>query len=160
MAEPAVVNASPLVVLARADLLDLLKLEGEPVFVPDAVEREVRHHSPDAASRSLDSQRWLHVVASPPIPRLIEAWDLGEGESSVLAWAQAHPGCVAILDDLAARRCASALGIACRGCLGLVLLAKNCGILPKARPIVRKLRDAGLYLSDSVVDRALALVGE
>ena len=123
VAEPAVVNASPLVVLAKADLLDLLKLEGEPVLVPDAVEQEVRRHSPDAASRSLDSQPWLHIVRSPPIPPLIEAWDLGEGESSVLAWAQAHPGCVAILDDLAARRCAAALGVVCRGCLGFVLLA-------------------------------------
>jgi predicted nucleic acid-binding protein len=160
VAESPVVNASPLVILARADLLDLLRLEGEPVLVPDSVAREVRRHSPDAAQRSLDSQAWLRIVPSPPIPALIEAWDLGEGESSVLAWAQAHPGSVAILDDLAARRCAAVLGVACRGCLGLVLLAKSRGVLPTARPGIRKLRDAGLYLSDAVVDRALALIGE
>jgi predicted nucleic acid-binding protein len=160
VAESPVVNASPLIVLAKADLLDLLKPAGEPILVPDSVAREVRRHSPDAAMRSLDSQPWLQVVSTPPIPPLIEAWDLGEGESSVLAWAHAHPGSVAILDDLAARRCATALAISCRGCLGLALLAKRRGLYPAVRPLVERLRDAGLYLGDAVVKRVLALAGE
>ena len=95
MAEPPVINASPLVVLAKADLLDLLKLEGEPALVPDAVAEEVRAHSADAASRTLDSVAWLRIVTAPPTPPVIEAWDLGMGESAVLAWSHAHPGCVA-----------------------------------------------------------------
>ncbi|MBI2838387.1 MAG: hypothetical protein HYX75_08740 [Acidobacteria bacterium] len=37
MADPPVVNASPLIVLSKAGCLDLLKLEGETVLVPDAM---------------------------------------------------------------------------------------------------------------------------
>ena len=128
MAEPPVVNASPLVILAKADLLALLKIEGEFVLVPDAVADEVRAHSPDAAGRALDTLEWLRVVNVPSPPAMLEAWDLGQGESAVLTWALAHPESVAIIDDLAARRCASALGIPCRGCLGLVLLLKRRGV--------------------------------
>jgi predicted nucleic acid-binding protein len=64
------------------------------------------------------------------------------------------------MDDLAARRCAQTLGIPVRGTLGLVLLGKKNGQLVAARPLLESLRRAGMSLSDSVMDRALRLVGE
>jgi predicted nucleic acid-binding protein len=78
----------------------------------------------------------------------------------VLAWGYAHRGTEVIIDDLAARRCAAALGIPVRGTLGLVLVAKKRGVIAFARPVVDKLRQSGMYLSDRVIDQALALVGE
>lgn len=78
----------------------------------------------------------------------------------MLAWAHSHPGTEAIVDDLAARRCAASLGIPVRGTLGLVLMAKRRGIIPAARPIVEQLRQAGMYLSDRVIQQALILVEE
>jgi predicted nucleic acid-binding protein len=78
----------------------------------------------------------------------------------VIAWAQEHPGAEAIVDDLAARRCAASLGIAVRGTLGLVLLAKQRGRIDSARVLLEQLRQSEMYLSDRVMNRALALVGE
>lgn len=52
------------------------------------------------------------------------------------------------------------VGIPVRGTLGLVLAAKQRGDIPAARPILEKLRQSGMYLSDRVVNEALALVGE
>ena len=46
------------------------------------------------------------------------------------------------------------------GTLGLVLLAKQLGQVPLARPVVEHLRISGMYLSDQVVNEALARVGE
>ena len=78
----------------------------------------------------------------------------------MLAWAHAVPGTLAILDDLAARRCAATLTIPVRGTLGLVLAAKQRGRIPAARPVLESLRASGMYLSDPVLNKALALVGE
>jgi predicted nucleic acid-binding protein len=64
------------------------------------------------------------------------------------------------VDDLAARRCAQVLEISVRGTLGLVLIAKQRGEIPAARPLIEQLRQSGMYLSNSVINRALALVGE
>jgi predicted nucleic acid-binding protein len=94
------------------------------------------------------------------VPSFIQAWDLGPGESAVLAWAYAHVGTEAIIDDLAAHRCATTFSIPIRGTLGLVLLAKKRGRFPLARPILEGLRRDGMYLSDRTLDQALALVGE
>jgi predicted nucleic acid-binding protein len=67
---------------------------------------------------------------------------------------------MAILDDLAARRCAATLRIPVRGTLGLVLIARQRGRIPAARPVLEGMRASGMYLSDSVMNKALALVGE
>jgi predicted nucleic acid-binding protein len=95
-----------------------------------------------------------------PIPGVVAAWDLGAGESAVLARAMAHPGTLAIIDDYAARTCAAVLGVPVKGTLGLALLAKQQGRVEEAGPLVEKLRRAGLYLSDTVTREALKLVGE
>jgi predicted nucleic acid-binding protein len=161
LADSAAVNASPLIFLARADLLTLLQLAATQILVPrpvaDEIEREGRR---DPAAMALAGTPWLRIVEPPPVPTVIQAWDLGPGESSVLAWTQAHPGTVAILDDLAGRRCAAALRVPVRGTLGLVLLAKQRGRIPAARPVLDAMRACGMYLSDRVLDDALALVGE
>jgi predicted nucleic acid-binding protein len=109
---------------------------------------------------AIESSDWVNVVDAGSVPPVIQAWDLGPGESAVLAWATAHPGAEAILDDLAARRCAASLAVPVRGTLGLVLLAKRRGMVPAARPLLDTLREAGMYLSPAVMDRALRLVGE
>src|SRR5437016_5618513 len=84
VAESSVVNASPLIYLARAGHLDLLKVAAERILVTDAVANEVRQYD-DPAKRALDTTVWLEVVPAPPIPAIIAAWDLGAGESSVLS---------------------------------------------------------------------------
>ncbi len=161
MAEHPVVNASPLILLSRAGLLDLLKLADNQVIVPKPVADEIRVcGSLDPTVAGLSSTDWLIVKDSGAIPSLIAGWDLGLGESSVLAWALSHHGAEAILDDLAGRRCARALGIPVRGTLGLVLTAKQRGVIPAARPVLDQLRRHGMYLSDRVINEALAKVGE
>jgi predicted nucleic acid-binding protein len=161
VAEQPAVDASPLIFLARAGLLDLLQLGAPEIVVPAPVVAEIRHRGPeDPAAQAIASIPWLRVVDAPIVPPIILAWDLGLGESSVLAWCAARPGVEAIVDDLAARRCATALGIPVRGTLGLVLLAKRYGRIVAARPVLEALRAAGMYLSKHVMNRALKSVDE
>lgn len=91
---------------------------------------------------------------------MIQNWDLGGGESAVLSWGYAHPGTEVIIDDLAGRRCAETFGIPVRGTLGLVLIAKKREMIPAARPVLEKLRLSGMYLSEKVLNQALAKVNE
>lgn len=65
-----------------------------------------------------------------------------------------------VIDDLAARHCAAALGIPVRGTLGIVLAAKKRGIIPLARPVLEDLIANGMYLARNVLDQALMRVGE
>lgn len=156
MSERWVVDASPLIVLGTIGRLDLLASLAEDVVVPEIVAQEVVRVE-DEASRALAriSLRTEYVAPDD----LVVRWGLGAGETAVLSFAKRH-GYVALIDDLAARRCAAALGIATRGTLGVVLLAKQRGILASAAHLVARLREAGLYLSPDLIADALSLVGE
>ncbi len=78
----------------------------------------------------------------------------------MLTYALANPGSGVIVDDLRARKCAAALGIPYQGTIGVVIHAKQQGCIPAARPVVERLRQEGMYLSDQLMNQALAQVGE
>lgn len=161
MVDQAVSNASPLIFLSRGGHLPLLRSFAECILVPEAVASEIRAKGPDdCTAQALDSTVWLEVVASVPLPEDVLQWGLGAGESGVLALAVRTPGLEAIIDDLAGRRCARSIGVPVRGTLGVVLVAKQRGVIPEARPVLEDLIRGGMYLSRSVLDAALTRVGE
>lgn len=164
MSEPReilIVNTSPLIHLAEAGLLHLLRESATAVWVPEPVAREIRAYGEsDPTARALATNSWIEVKPNETVPAEILAWNLGAGESAVLVLATLFPGGVAVIDDLAGRRCAEAFGLPLRGTVGLVLSAKRAGRIAAARPILEQLRDGGMYLSNATLDRTLRLVGE
>jgi predicted nucleic acid-binding protein len=157
----AIVNASPIIYLARAGLLDLLRLVGDVIRVPSPVADEIlARGESDPAAASIKTTAWLEIVDTPAPSLELLAWDLGVGESAVIAYAMANAGFIAVVDDLTGRRCAEAFGIPLRGTLGLVLRAKKVGVVSDARQTIERLRAAGMYLSDQTMNRALLEVGE
>lgn len=106
MAESAVVNASPLIFLARGACVDLLQVASTQILVPMSVDQELRRRGQnDPAVQAMDQSPWLLTV-------------------------------------------------------GIVLAAKQRGLIPLARPLVERMRQSGMYLSDRVMNSALAIVGE
>jgi len=157
----AVADASPLILLSRADYLQLLKLLDPPIQVPDTVAQEIRQKGEeDITVQTLNRDSRLEIVRAPPIPVTISRRDLGAGESAVLAVAQALPDSIALLDDLTARRCAQALDIPVMGTAGLVLAAKRRGVIGEARPVLERLMAHGMYLSPRTLKELLRRVEE
>jgi predicted nucleic acid-binding protein len=156
-----VVNTSPLIHLAEAGLIGMLREAALSVYVPEPVAEEIRAYgSHDPTAIALANHAWLEIRPVDSLPADILAWNLGAGETSVIALTQALSGSVAVIDDLAEGRCAEALGLPLRGKVGLVLAAKQAGRIVAARPVLERLRDKGMYLSDAVLNRALRLIGE
>ncbi|ELR97738.1 DUF3368 domain-containing protein [Gloeocapsa sp. PCC 73106] len=156
-----VINTSPLIFLTKGGYLKLLKVLNEVIIVPKAVADEIMAYGEeDITYQQLKQNSWLQITPIENIPSIIQNWDLGQGESEVLAYSYLNQRPECIIDDLAGRRCAIALKIPVRGTLGIVLLAKQKGEISKAKPIIQELRKTGMYLSDAVISKALSLVGE
>ena len=157
-----IVNASPLIFLSRVEGLTwLCDLSEEPVQISDAVMAEVAAgHDGHSIITAVEADDRILSVEDIATPMVIAAWDLGAGETQVLAHSLSRSGAIAVLDDAAAKRCGRSLGIPVVGTLGVVLAAKRMGWLPAARPVIETLLAEGLYLSASLVTEALAEVGE
>jgi predicted nucleic acid-binding protein len=102
----------------------------------------------------------MEAVPTAPMSAFLAGWDLGAGESAVISAATERPGAIAILDDLAARRCAQAHGISITGTLGLVLLARKQGLIPAVGSALEAILDAGLYVSEKTLADVRARAGE
>lgn len=86
--------------------------------------------------------------------------DLDRGEAEVIALAQEHRADLVILDERLARLHARRLGLAMTGTLGVLLRAKEQGLVTAVAPVISDLRQGGLRLSDAIVAEALRLAGE
>jgi predicted nucleic acid-binding protein len=85
--------------------------------------------------------------------------DQGEAEAIELA-KELHADRL-LIDERKGRKLAADEGVPVIGLLGIVLLAKRKGLVPSARQLMAALRsDAGVYLADDLLDKALGSVGE
>jgi predicted nucleic acid-binding protein len=155
------VNSSPLILLGRISRLDLLPAIAEQVVVPQAVLQELAvKQGQDWLARTVSSHPGIEVVPDVAIPADVRKWNLGAGESAVVAFCLANAGYRAVLDDLRGRRCAQALGVPLFGTLGVVVDARRRGLIPLARPLIEAIRGVGYHIEDKLIEAALSEVGE
>jgi len=155
-----VVNASPLITLYSSQLIDLLPQLFDSILVPLAVWQEVTAYKSDIAAKSLPQATWAIRIDSIEVHPAIAAWDLGAGETEVLSYALSHSGCIAMIDDAAARRCAVSLDIPTLGAAGMIVLAKRRGLIPSVSEPIEALRNAGLWLANDLVQLLERQAGE
>jgi len=149
-----VVNASPIITLAKAGHLHLLD-QLASILVPAAVAREIAAGpASDPARRALEDGWGVHA-APREIPDSVLEWGLGAGESAVLALSLENSERAAVLDDAAARRCARTLGVPILGTLAVVLREKQAGLISSASQVAAALVQAGLRLDDETLRKAL-----
>jgi predicted nucleic acid-binding protein len=144
-------------------LLDQLNEPGVTVLVPDPVLEELGGlTADDRAAVAVRSASWIQVVVAPPIPDSLRPFRLDRGEEAVLALAlvPSEEETEVVLDDLAARRCAAALGLKVRGSLTFLLIAKAEGRIPAVRPLLEELHRGGMRLSAELFRHILDLAGE
>lgn len=145
-----VFNASPLIVLCKAGLADKVIA---PTWVP-VIPQPVADEITAVAEPTDPAKTWVTrppastwIRQAPEVSSFIAAWDLGAGESSVISLTKSLPGTMAVLDDLAAQRCAQALGLRVTGTLGLILMAKSAKLLPSVSEALDAIVAAGLFIS-------------
>ena len=129
-----VVDASPLIVLGKAGQLELLAKLAGTLVVPMAVYREVTVRKEEALLMAfLEQHGQLHIEVDGELRPEVLAWDLGSGESQAISMEARMGAERVVLDDLEARRCANSLNIRVIGSLGVVVKAKQKGLITNDR---------------------------
>ena len=146
-------NSSPLIALEQLGLLRLLEQIFNTVLVPPAVLKEV--------APTVTLPQWVTEQAlSQSIGSRILSASLGAGESEALSLAIEMKASVLILDERPARRLAGALGVPVIGTLGLLLKAKNLGLIPELKPCLEALLKFDFRMSSVLYEQVLKSAGE
>ncbi len=159
-AEKIVVNASPLILLFNSDLSFILPQMFKEILIPDAVWKEIVNSSYlDKASKMLANTYWIRKTIVETANEVVK-WDLGPGETDVLSFAFINRDYSAMVDDRAAQKCGLSLGIKTLGTGAVLILAKEKGIISSVENSLMKLRDAGMWISESIIKLLMKKAGE
>lgn len=162
MPDPIICDTSVWLYLGRIGQTTCLDQLYHPVYTIEAVCRELdigRISRPTTSDpRTL---AWVRLV-QPDAQELaaLPANRLGPGEQSVLAYAAKHAVDIVGLDDRQARLLAQQLGVRTIGTLGVLLRAKDAGLIATSRPLLDDLQREGSYISDALRHYALRRAGE
>lgn len=151
-------DAGPLIFLATAGQLDLLARLYDRVVVPNIVYDEVVVAGaglPGAAQ--VAAAGWIEVEDVEPDAELIHSLDRGEAAAIPLA---VRLGAALLCDDAEARTEARRRNLLVIGTLGVLLLAKDRGLLARIEPIVFSMRSAGMYVAEALLHEVLDAAGE
>lgn len=103
-----VINASPIIFLTKLELIGHVSSIFEEFVIPTGVKDEILQYN-DEANKWISGKGNLYIRDVGNIPSYINAWDLGKGETEVIAFAKKNKDFIVALDDKAARNCAYSL---------------------------------------------------
>lgn len=156
-----VINASPMILLGKVNLLDLLPRITSDLLIPPAVVEEVQRGLKDDPARNwLSRATPFFMTTAPALHPTVAAWNLGKGETEVISYAVRNVDYTVIIDDLAARNCALSMRVSIQGTLGVLLLLKKDGLLQRVMPVVETFQAKGMRLDPSLIRKIGMLAGE
>lgn len=154
-----VADSSALVALAVCDCLHLLDSLYQQVYVPRAVFNECITEGKPAADKlriylnektlDTDLTKWV-----------INANGLGIGELQAMALYKQLNAQHLLMDDQRAKKVAALNSIKTIGSLGLLLRAKEKGLIISIKPSIKLMQQTNLYISDVVIKEVLRLANE
>jgi hypothetical protein len=157
-----VVNTSPLILLAKIGQLDLLARLYSEVIVPDAVWTELQakpgHETQQIEALIQASVLHRRQASSQHLSRVSS--DLGRGEQEAIALAIQLQAGLVILDDQEGRRIARQESLSITGTIGVLIEAREKGLLPSIRHELDRLIEAGMWLDELFYHRVLQEFGE
>lgn len=156
-------NTTPLIGLAILQRFDILRQLFGEVYIPQAVYAEtvIAGSGEGSAKREVSGAAWIKVVNVQDrlaVEVLLDELDLGEAEAIVLA-RELNADWV-LMDERKARRKLVQLGINKIGTLGILLKAKQEGLLETIRPDIEKLQQKSFRMSQSVIDAVVKQANE
>jgi hypothetical protein len=158
-----VADSGPLIALARLGLLSLPAQLFREALVTATVWDEVSRgpHAPELQALQAAVQAGqLRAVADPADNTLpVTEPRIDPGERSAIALALSL-GAAVLVDEKRGRAVAEGLGLHVLGTLGLLVRARDAGIVQRVRPLAEALLQGGYHLARPLVEHTLAAIGE
>lgn len=156
-------DASPIIGLSAVGKLALLRRLYETILIPASVAREITEGELGKPGiEDLRASDWI-VIQPAENSFLVRALagELDKGEAEAIALAVEQRAGLLLIDERRARKVAERLGIRVVGVLGVLVEAKQKGLLPAVRPVLEDLLEkAGFRISADLYRRVLEVSGE
>lgn len=155
-------NTTPLIGLASIQRFNLLHQIFGKIYIAQAVYDEATVSGREVGgAKEVSVASWIETVNVKDrlaVEVLLDELDLGEAETIILA--REMGAAWVLMDEKKGRRKLNQLGIQKIGTVGILLKAKEAGLIPTIRPDLEQLRRQSFSISQSVVDAVLRQANE
>jgi uncharacterized protein len=148
--------------LARIGALDLLHRLYIKIYIPEAVYQELTSHGQNIpGAKEVLSCSWINTKKITNREKVIFLSSfLDPGESEAIALAQEINADLLIMDERKGRAQAKTMGLNITGMIGILVFAKEKGLISEIRPFLDKLIATKFKLGMNLYHQALSLAGE
>lgn len=151
MPELIICDTSCLILFEKIDRIALLHNCYPKVYITPEIAGEFGKNLPD----------WITIKEAKNLPLRQTLFQIiGAGESSAIALAFELPDALVAIDDLKARKVAKSLNLKITGSLGILVKAKELGYIEKLLPVLEQVQQTDFRISENIVRKILATVGE
>ena len=157
-----VANAGPLIALARIGHFELLRLLYSELSIPTAVQDEVAGSGQSRPGAiEMEAAEWIRVATvenQTAVELLRERLDRGESEAIILAIELEAE--LLLIDEARGRRVAQAQGLNYIGTVGVLIQARQNGLIRAITPLLDELIASGFRMDEALYRTAQELVNE
>ena len=153
-------DTSPISNLLQIGEIELLRRIFDKIVIPTQVFAEICRI--ESHKEFLIKQDWIETAPlSNENLKKILLNDLDSGEAEAIALAVELKADYLLIDEIKGRQIAESYGIKVTGIIGVLIKAKEAGLIAEVKPYLQKsVNDAGFWLNPKLIEKILEIVKE
>lgn len=153
-------NTTPIISLLKIGKLKILRDLYQEVFIPLEVFNEIEAGKYKEYYADLSRIEWIKIGKIRDVKSLSYFLDLDKGEAEAIVLANEMDADLIILDESLGRFHAKHAGLKITGTIGILLKAKQLGIIQEIKPLLYELKAKNVWINESLIEDILRLAGE
>ncbi len=151
MPKTVIADTTCFIVLSDINELDILRKVYSEIITTHTIAEEFGEVLPS----------WVQIKSPKDRIREVElSQQVDKGEASAIALALEMPDSLLILDDMKARRLARMLHLQLTGTLGVLMKAKQIGVIDAIKPLLAKIQATQFHISNELIEGVLQISQE
>ncbi len=160
MKEVIVSDATSVIAFSRINRLELLQRIVGEIIIPEEVSKELFEYKKSDV-KIIKSCKWIRVEkvkSRNDVELLMPTLDRGEAEVIILS--KELKADLVIIDELSARKVAMMLDLPLIGTVGLLIAAREKGLIEKVKPLWNEMIAQGIRYGEEFYRKVLQEIGE
>jgi uncharacterized protein len=129
-------------------------------YIPQEVFNEIEAGKHKKYYLNLLTFEWIKIEQIQDRKSIAYFLDLDKGEAEAIVLATESEADLILLDESLGRFHAKHAGLRVTGTIGILVKAKKQGLISELKPLILELKDKGVWLSESLIERILELANE
>jgi len=153
-------NTTPIISLLKIGKLEILKDLYEEIYIPQEVFSEIEAGKNKKFYLNLLAFEWIRIEQIQDRKSIAYFLDLDKGEVEAIILASEIEADLILLDEALGRYHAKHAGLKVTGTIGVLIKAKKLGLISELKPLIFELREKGVWLSESLIEKILEITNE